>query len=162
MKKINIKRVATIISIIIIVAALLLIVLKILGNDSGDSLSKDISIKYESNKKIDISNVTSGEVYKNTVTVTNNTDEDQYYYARWKDVYNGFIDANKIVYKIDSHESGSLFVAESQLPMSDYKFDKKIRIGKNSTHTYYISVTFKGDVTKEKRSVFQGIIDFYK
>ena len=149
-------------SIIFIILLILIILLCIFyinhrnGNIENTFRKGEITVNYEKNNKIDKNSIKKGIVYKNTITVTNNSKSDLEYKIIWKDISNKFKEQNKLLYMIDTHDSGAAYLSKSQLPVTDFTIFKTITIKKGATHKYEIKIDFQGDTTKEKNSTFTG------
>ncbi|MBQ6546730.1 MAG: hypothetical protein IJL74_01880 [Bacilli bacterium] len=146
--------------VILIVASVLIISLGYIltHKNLGFIGEPNLKINYGKGQTIELSNITEKVPYTNEVTVTNNTDKDIVYSVSWVKVSNSFQEQNKLLYTIDTHDAGALFVGKSQIPVADASFPE-VTIKAKEKHTYTISVYFEGDSIQEKNSVFKGSIE---
>ena len=124
----------------------------------GFEEESNLEINYGKGQTIELSNITEGTPYTNEITVTNKTDKDIVYTISWTKVSNSFQEQNKLLYTIDTHDEGALFIGKSQIPVADASY-QEVTIKAKGTHTYTISVYFEGDSVQEQNSVFKGSIE---
>lgn len=152
------KKVLIVFLLFIIVVMILSIIITSDQNHKNNKESK-ISITYKKDKEIRINNIKKGSVYFNQIIVKNSTNNDLYYSIKWSKINNSVINQNKLLYKLDTHDSDSLYIGDSQVPVADYTLSKKVLIKAKLTHTYEITIKYKDDPTKEKNSRFEGILE---
>ena len=150
-----------ILGIIIIISGFSLFIFS--SNEDKKVSKKEIfEINYEKENIIKLSNVKKGIVYSNKIKVVNNTNDDLSYSVSFLNVSNTFNEQNKLLYVLDTHDSGALFVAKSQLPVVAFDLSNDVKIKSKTTHSYIFTVYFEGDVNKEKNSSFVGELKFKK
>ncbi len=130
------------------------------NEDKKISKKEILEINYEKENIINLSNVKKGIIYSNKIKVINNTNKDLSYSVSFLNVSNTFNEQNKLLYVLDTHDSGALFVAKSQLPVVAFDLSNDVKIKSKTTHSYIFTVYFEGDVNKEKNSSFVGKIIF--
>ena len=148
-------------SIILVVIILLIItIVSVLINKKTIFNSKsNLDINYGNGKVIELTNIKGETPYKNSIKVTNNTNKDLVYSVTWTKVSNSFKEQNKVLYTLDTHDAGALFIGKSQLPVADSTLSDKVEIKAKTTHTYDVTVYFNGDSSQEQNNKFTGSIE---
>ena len=150
--------------IILLLIALVLIIgaIFLIFNLSKDKeMEKEVlDVDYEKGKTIELGELKKGEVYSDTIVVTNKSDKIIYYSVKWNNVNNDYLMQNKLLYEIDTDDEGASYIGKSQLPIANSPLFDKVKLEKGESHKYYLTITYDGDVSKEKGKSFKANLEF--
>ena len=150
--------------IIILLIALVLIIgviFLILNFSKEKELKKEfLDVDFGKGKTIELVELKKGEVYNDTIVVTNKSDKTIYYSVKWNNVNNDYVMQNKLLYEIDTDDEGASYIGKSQLPIANSPLFDKIKLEKGESHKYYLTITYDGDALKEKAKKFQANLEF--
>lgn len=150
--------------IILLLIALVLIIgaIFLIFNLSKDKeMEKEVlDVDYEKGKTIELGELKKGEVYNDTIVVTNKSDNTIYYSVKWSNVDNNYVMQNKLLYEIDTDDEGASYIGKSQLPIANSPLFDKVKLEKGESHKYYLTITYDGDVSKEKGKSFKANLEF--
>lgn len=150
--------------IIILLIALVLIIgviFLILNFSKEKELKKEfLDVDFGKGKTIELVELKKGEVYNDTIVVTNKSDKTIYYSVKWNNVNNDYVMQNKLLYEIDTDDEGASYIGKSQLPIANSPLFDKIKLEKGESHKYYLTITYDGDALKEKGKKFQANLEF--
>ena len=150
--------------IILLLIALVLIIgaIFLIFNLSKDKeMEKEVlDVDYEKGKMIELGELKKGEVYNDTIVVTNKSDNTIYYSVKWSNVDNNYVMQNKLLYEIDTDDEGASYIGKSQLPIANSPLFDKVKLEKGESHKYYLTITYDGDVSKEKGKSFKANLEF--
>lgn len=151
------KIVLLLIALVLIIGAIFLIF-----NLSKDKeMEKEVlDVDYEKGKTIELGELKKGEVYNDTIVVTNKSDNTIYYSVKWSNVDNNYVMQNKLLYEIDTDDEGASYIGKSQLPIANSPLFDKVKLEKGESHKYYLTITYDGDVSKEKGKSFKANLEF--
>lgn len=149
--------------ILLLIASVLIIgVIFLIFNLSKDKeMEKEVlDVDYEKGKTIELGELKKGEVYSDTIVVTNKSDKIIYYSVKWNNVDNNYVMQNKLLYEIDTDDEGASYIGKSQLPIANSPLFDKVKLEKGESHKYYLTITYDGDVSKEKGKSFKANLEF--
>lgn len=148
------KRNKIILSIVVFVLIFIAVFLAFIFSKEKKAEKEFLDVDYEKGKTIELGELKKGEVYSDTIVVTNKSDKIIYYSVKWNNVNNDYLMQNKLLYEIDTDDEGASYIGKSQLPIASSPLFDKVKLEKGESHKYYLTITYDGDVSKEKRKKF--------
>lgn len=149
--------------ILLLIASVLIIgaIFLIFNLSKDKEMEKEVlDVDYEKEKTIELGELKKGEVYNDTIVVTNKSDNTIYYSVKWSNVDNNYVMQNKLLYEIDTDDEGASYIGKSQLPIANSPLFDKVKLEKGESHKYYLTITYDGDVSKEKGKSFKANLEF--
>ena len=149
--------------ILLLIASVLIIgaIFLIFNLSKDKEMEKEVlDVDYEKGKTIELGELKKGEVYNDTIVVTNKSDNTIYYSVKWSNVDNNYVMQNKLLYEIDTDDEGASYIGKSQLPIANSPLFDKVKLEKGKSHKYYLTITYDGDVSKEKGKSFKANLEF--
>lgn len=149
--------------ILLLIASVLIIgaIFLIFNLSKDKEMEKEVlDVDYEKEKTIELGELKKGEVYNDTIVVTNKSDNTIYYSVKWSNVDNNYVMQNKLLYEIDTDDEGASYIGKSQLPIANSPLFDKVKLEKGKSHKYYLTITYDGDVSKEKGKSFKANLEF--
>lgn len=149
--------------ILLLIASVLIIgaIFLIFNLSKDKEMEKEVlDVDYEKGKTIELGELKKREVYNDTIVVTNKSDNTIYYSVKWSNVDNNYVMQNKLLYEIDTDDEGASYIGKSQLPIANSPLFDKVKLEKGESHKYYLTITYDGDVSKEKGKSFKANLEF--
>lgn len=149
--------------VLLLIASVLIIgaIFLIFNLSKDKEMEKEVlDVDYEKEKTIELGELKKGEVYNDTIVVTNKSDNTIYYSVKWSNVDNNYVMQNKLLYEIDTDDEGASYIGKSQLPIANSPLFDKVKLEKGESHKYYLTITYDGDVSKEKGKSFKANLEF--
>lgn len=149
--------------VLLLIASVLIIgaIFLIFNLSKDKEMEKEVlDVDYEKGKTIELGELKKGEVYNDTIVVTNKSDNTIYYSVKWSNVDNNYVMQNKLLYEIDTDDEGASYIGKSQLPIANSPLFDKVKLEKGESHKYYLTITYDGDVSKEKGKSFKANLEF--
>ena len=154
------KRSKIILSIVVFVLIFIAIFLVFIFSKEKKVEKEVLDVDYEKGKTIELGELKKGEVYNDTIVVTNKSDNTIYYSVKWSNVDNNYVMQNKLLYEIDTDDEGASYIGKSQLPIANSPLFDKVKLEKGESHKYYFTIAYDGDVSKEKGKSFKANLEF--
>ena len=149
--------------ILLLIASVLIIgaIFLIFNLSKDKEMEKEVlDVDYEKGKTIELGELKKREVYNDTIVVTNKSDNTIYYSVKWSNVDNNYVMQNNLLYEIDTDDEGASYIGKSQLPIANSPLFDKVKLEKGKSHKYYLTITYDGDVSKEKGKSFKANLEF--
>ena len=154
------KRNKIILLIVVFVLIFIAVFLAFIFSKEKKAEKEFLGVDYEKGKTIELGELKKGEVYNDTIVVTNKSDNTIYYSVKWSNVDNNYVMQNKLLYEIDTDDEGASYIGKSQLPIANSPLFDKVKLEKGESHKYYLTITYDGDVSKEKGKSFKANLEF--
>lgn len=129
------------------------------NNQNNNYLTNNLTIKYKETSNVSIVNYVPSQSLTKTFSVTNNSDNTEYYDIRLEKVINNFEDKDNLIYTLTSENGG--YVSETSLPSDDKYIVSNVKIEPKEKHNYILNINFiktNKDQSKDLNKTFSSNI----